>query len=122
MKADREGAGSALRAQWRARLKRFEKRKGAAAAFCEAEGVSVWSLYDWRRRLTGQSRSKAHRRAPAAQFVAAGTLSAPAAPFVEAGTLSAPGRRAVADSSGLPAGLELRIEPGGAIVFRILGR
>ena len=37
--------------QWTRRVERFEASKQKAAAFCGAEGVSVASLNQWRRRL-----------------------------------------------------------------------
>jgi transposase-like protein len=37
--------------QWTRRLKRFEASKRTSAAFCRGEGISVASLYQWRRRL-----------------------------------------------------------------------
>ena len=37
--------------QWTRRLKRFKTSKQTAAAFCRDEGISVASLYQWRRRL-----------------------------------------------------------------------
>ena len=37
--------------QWTRRLKRFEASRRTSAAFCRDEGISVASLYQWRRRL-----------------------------------------------------------------------
>ena len=37
--------------EWTRRLKRFEASKQTSAAFCRGEGISVASLYQWRRRL-----------------------------------------------------------------------
>ena len=41
----------ALHELWRQRLARFEQAGISAAAFCASEGVSLPSLYSWRRRL-----------------------------------------------------------------------
>ncbi len=49
---------------WRGRLQRFERGRLTVAAFCQAEGVSVPSFYQWRRRLgPASSRSAAHAAA-----------------------------------------------------------
>lgn len=37
--------------EWTGRLKRFEKSKQTVAAFCRGEGVSVPSLYHWKKRV-----------------------------------------------------------------------
>jgi len=43
-----------LARQWRDRLGRFEQAKLTVAEFCQLEGVSVASFYQWRRRLAGE--------------------------------------------------------------------
>ena len=41
-------------AEWTRRLRRFEARSSqSVAVFCQNEGVSVPSLYKWRKRLQG---------------------------------------------------------------------
>ena len=107
----RRRAGSDRRAQWQARLGRFERSGQSVAEFCKAESISAWSLYDWRRKLGATGRVGRARPAPAADFVDAGTM-----------------RVALPDAGGavrdveLPMGLELRLELGGAMVLRILRR
>lgn len=41
------------RVQWRGRLKRWESSQLSAVDFARKEGVSTASLYQWRKRLTG---------------------------------------------------------------------
>lgn len=53
---------AAKRREWSERLRRFERCDLTIAAFCEAEGVSTPSFYQWRRRLD----SRASETAPAA--------------------------------------------------------
>ena len=58
--------------QWTRRLKRFEASKETSAASCRDEGISVASLYQWRRRL------REARDAPASnQFQAVHIAAAP---------------------------------------------
>ena len=48
---------------WRERLRRFGQRGVAVAEFCEDEGVSTASFYNWRRRLRGgTARDPGHTR------------------------------------------------------------
>ena len=42
---------AALRQAWAERLARFANSGQTAAPFCAAEGVSIASLYHWKRRL-----------------------------------------------------------------------
>jgi hypothetical protein len=42
---------AATRQAWVERLARFATSRQSAAQFCAAEGVSVASLYQWKRRL-----------------------------------------------------------------------
>src|SRR3954454_3661975 len=42
---------AATRQLWKDRLKRFGSADQTVAAFCAAEGVSVPTFYQWRRRL-----------------------------------------------------------------------
>jgi hypothetical protein len=44
-------ADSELVALWRVRLQRFEQSQLTVAEFCEVEGVSTASFYQWRRKL-----------------------------------------------------------------------
>jgi transposase len=54
-------------AVWGERLRRYERSGLTVAAFCQREGVSVPSFYQWRRRLTETS----GRQAKAAPRLAA---------------------------------------------------
>ena len=48
---------------WRSRLRRFQSSGMSVTRFCEAEGVSAPSFYQWRKRLgTGERRPKLRRR------------------------------------------------------------
>ena len=42
--------------EWSERLRRFERCDLTVAAFCEAEGVSLPSFYQWRKRLGARGR------------------------------------------------------------------
>ena len=37
--------------EWRRRMARFQKKQQAVAEFCQDEGVSVASFYQWRKKL-----------------------------------------------------------------------
>ncbi|MFM8221479.1 MAG: IS66 family insertion sequence element accessory protein TnpA [Planctomycetaceae bacterium] len=51
------------RVRWRERLRRFERRSGSVEAFCQLEGISVGTLYQWRRRLARESGRSSSRQA-----------------------------------------------------------
>lgn len=107
----RRQAGSDRRAQWQARLRRYERSGQSVAEFCKAESISAWSLYDWRRKLGASSRVGRGRQAPAVDFVDAGTMR-----------VALPDEGVSAKDVELASGLEVRIELGGAMVLRILRR
>ncbi len=50
-----------LEAEWRSRLARFEKSSLTIVDFCEREGVSTLSFYQWRQRLEGGSPRRSKR-------------------------------------------------------------
>lgn len=52
-------ADSAKRQIWHERLQRFERSRSTVAAFCQAEGVSIPSFYQWRRTLGESARARA---------------------------------------------------------------
>ena len=52
-------ADSVKRQVWRERLQRFERSRATVAAFCQAEGVSIPSFYQWRRTLGRAARDSA---------------------------------------------------------------
>lgn len=65
-------AGSVKQREWSERLQRFGHSELTISAFCEREGVSLASFYQWRRRLRVRSRGGAGvvtkgSAAPAAQ-------------------------------------------------------
>lgn len=102
----------ALRRRWQQTVRRFERSGLSAARFCEAESISTWSLYDWRRKLGGGG--------PVRRAVDAGGDD-----FVEVGMAPAP--TGVVAGVALPsveaaAGVELRIDLGGGLVLQILRR
>ena len=107
----RRQAGSDRRAQWQARLRRFERSGQSVAEFCKAESISAWSLYDWRRKLGATGRVGRARHAPAADFVDAGTMR-----------VALPEAEGAAKDVEVPSGLEVRIELGGGLALRILRR
>jgi hypothetical protein len=45
-----------LARQWRDRIRRFEHSELTVAEFCQREGCSVASFYQWRRRLADEPR------------------------------------------------------------------
>lgn len=47
-------ADSAKRREWQERLQRFASSNVTIAGFCDREGVSVPSFYQWRRKLAGE--------------------------------------------------------------------
>jgi hypothetical protein len=74
----RKADGTAERA-WRERLKRWVASSGTLAEFCGAEGVSLPSFYQWRRKLWGrcEGRRRADRQpAPGPVFVAVEVVDA----------------------------------------------
>ena len=44
-------ASSHKRSEWRQRLRRFAQSKASVSEFCQREGVSVASYYQWRKKL-----------------------------------------------------------------------
>lgn len=50
-------AEQSKRLVWRERLRRYERSELTVAEFCQREGVSVPSFYQWRRRLAKTSAS-----------------------------------------------------------------
>jgi hypothetical protein len=99
-----------LRGQWRERLGRFEQRQGTVAAFCAQESISVWSLYDWRRKLmSAKVRADEGAGKEADRFVDVGTMR-----LTDADRDGAPARA--------PADIEVRIDLGGGRVLQILRR
>ena len=107
-------SNEALWGQWRQREARYEQGAETAAAFCRREGVSMASLFSWRRRLKSNA-TRALNERPAAsperpQFL----------PVRIASAMSA-GGAAVGNSVGSAAGERVEIElPGGAVV-RLMG-
>jgi transposase-like protein len=52
-------------ALWRDRLARFRKSRLSVAEFCQQEGISNPSFYQWRKRLGGDAARSKQVRAPA---------------------------------------------------------
>ena len=62
---------SELARQWRERLQRFEHAGLTVAEFCQSEGYSVTSFYQWRRKLQSEpSNAQAGAKDRPASFVA----------------------------------------------------
>lgn len=55
------GAGAA----WRERLRRYERSGLTVTRFCEREGVSAPSFYQWRKRLASRPAAPGGQSAPA---------------------------------------------------------
>ena len=53
--------------EWTGRLFRFKKSAVSVAQFCDAEGVSAASFYQWKRKLRDQSASGRASRLSAAK-------------------------------------------------------
>lgn len=109
-----------LRAQWRARLRRFERDGRSVAQFCAAEAVSKWSFYYWRRRL-----ATSVEESPRTAVVSKPEVSEEgAAGFIDVGVARLVGStpRAVMAQPLASAGVELRIELGGGVVLQVLRR
>jgi len=100
------------RAQWTARLKRFEKGGRTVAAFCAAEGVWAWSFYTWRKKLAAVT--------PPKSTVLTAMVPAATGGFIDAGVA-----RMAAPGSGVPQALtavsvELQIDLGGGVLLRVV--
>ena len=110
------GGGGERRAQWRERLRHFERSGQSVAAFCEAEGVSAWALYYWRRRLQemrgGSGKSVALKRQVAGR----------AEGFIDVGETGVGEDLAVRSRQAGGGGVELRLELGGGLVLQIRRR
>ncbi|MFN5321613.1 MAG: IS66 family insertion sequence element accessory protein TnpA [Planctomycetota bacterium] len=46
-------------AEWKRRLRRYERTELTVAEFCQREGISVSSLYQWMRTLAGMPQGNA---------------------------------------------------------------
>ena len=46
-------------AEWKRRLRRYERTELTVAEFCRQEGISVSSLYQWMRTLAGMPQGNA---------------------------------------------------------------
>jgi len=53
-----------LAQQWQQRLERFDQSELTIAQFCQLEGYSTASFYQWRRKLQGSSRLVSHAFIP----------------------------------------------------------
>lgn len=63
-------------AVWRERLRRYEDSEQTVAEFCHAEGVSVASFYQWRRRFAQPS-----KRSPVSQSSSRRSTTTPSPAF-----------------------------------------
>jgi hypothetical protein len=100
------------RAQWVARLSRFEKDDRTVAAFCAAEGVSSWSFYTWRKKLAAVPGPERARQA----VVTAGAPAVGASGFIDVGVA----RMVGAQGQAAPAAVEVQIELGGGVLLRVV--
>ena len=63
--------------EWRERLKRFGKSRMTVTQFCEVEGVSAPSFYEWRRKLNAVAGAPVFQQVvvtPAASWPRSGLL------------------------------------------------
>ena len=62
------GSNPAKVRQWRDRLERYQKSGQTVARFCQKEGISAPSFYQWKKKLAGEpSAGKARRIADSAR-------------------------------------------------------
>ena len=100
-------------AQWGELLGRFKPETETVAEFCAREGVCAASFYRWRSRLAGQAGevSRAGHKARTAPALTGRTAS-----FVDIGPL---GTVSPSPTTGLSAGLLLRLDLGDGVVLQI---
>jgi transposase-like protein len=88
---------------WRELVARQAQSGLSVAAFCQREGISAWSLYDWRKRLgSGADTKKA--------LVIAPTEQEPETGFIDLGALGRTGG----------ARCEIRLDLGGGVVLHLV--
>jgi hypothetical protein len=109
------GEESERRAQWVARLSRFEKDGRTVASFCAAEAVSVWSFYTWRKKLAA-ARTERPKAAGLTAMAAAG------GGFIDAGVARMTARGPDLPRALSAAGVELQIDLGGGVLLRVVRR
>lgn len=68
---------------WQERLEQFESGRLCVRAFCEREGVSQASFYNWRRRLAGTKRTPSSKTKPAFHEIELTTTADAAALAIE---------------------------------------
>ena len=98
-------ADSVKRRLWQQRLRRFEQGHVTVAAFCQAEGVSVPSFYQWRRILCRSAGDADMRSPPTPSFGRSSAVGKQA--FVPVEVI-----RATAVEIHLPNGARLMIPAG----------
>jgi hypothetical protein len=65
------GPDAAKREVWQRRLERFAPWAGTVAEFCQREGVSIPSFYQWRRKLAS---TRAKQATPSGAAISRGFL------------------------------------------------
>jgi transposase-like protein len=101
-------SGAALRRVWEGRFRRFACGGLTVAAFCEQEGVSTPSFYQWRRRLR-----ESEQQAPG--VTAKRRQPRPRTPQVFVPVRVAPAASAV--QMRLPNGVELAVPAGDTAIL-----
>lgn len=86
--------------EWRERMARFAASGQTVKQFCQAESISEWTFYRWRRQLT------------------ASADAAPPAGFIDVGAV--PAARPKAQAAACTAGIEVRLELGHGLVLHIV--
>ena len=104
-----KSARIANRQAWIQRLDRFKQANQTVAQFCQTEGVSVPSFYQWRNKL--KPKSQTLTTAPA-QFLPVELVSAPQAQHAapQAQHAASQAQPATVLSLDLPGGISLRLE------------
>jgi hypothetical protein len=95
---------SSHEAEWRERMLRFAASGQSVKQFCQAESISPWSFYRWRKQLN----TPADTTHPAA-FIDVGALPAPPA-----------ARRRPEVQAAPAAGVEVRLDLGHGLVLHIV--
>jgi putative transposase len=89
-------------ADWQELVARQTHSGLSVAAFCQREGISPWSLYDWRKRL----RARGDREEPVASVP---VPKESAAGFIDLGALGRASSRC-----------EIRLDLGGGVVLHLV--
>lgn len=93
---------SSNEAEWRERMIRFAASGQTVKQFCQAESISEWSFYRWRKQLNAPA-DMAHSAA-----------------FIEVGPMPVPPAARPKVQAGPAAGVEVRLDLGHGLVLHIV--